>query len=66
MPPRYALLLRPDGTKLCKQVQALPLEIDCLTARLSLTYDAKTDEYSTLGGISTVAVRSSGLLHGLL
>ncbi|CAE7548931.1 Lcat [Symbiodinium sp. CCMP2592] len=32
-------------------VQTLPWEIDCLMARMSLTYDAATDVYSNLAGV---------------
>ncbi|CAE7679204.1 LCAT1 [Symbiodinium sp. CCMP2456] len=37
-------------------VQALPWEIDCLMARMTLTYDAATDVYSNLAGVEVRAL----------
>ena len=39
------------------QVQALPWEIDCLMARMTLTYDAATDVYSFLASNARMHVR---------
>ena len=33
------------------EVQALPGEVDCLIARLTLTYDAASDTYSPLAAV---------------